>query len=81
MRDRMRSISATVTNLRARIDARACIAVATSATVLLFACLGLMYVPGIIISGLTALVCAALATGSDLGSDIDEPVGQEGGAL
>lgn len=61
MRERMRSMSATVSNLRARIGARACLATAITVTLIFFACLGLMYVPGIIASGLTALTCAALA--------------------
>ena len=69
MRERMRSISATVSNLCARIDARACLTVAIVAILVFFACLGLMYVPGIVVSGLTAITCAALA-----------PIEQEGGA-
>ena len=64
----MRSISATVSNLRARIDARAFLTVGTAATVIFFACLGLMHVPGIIASGLTALMAVALA-----------PLAKEGG--
>ena len=59
MRGCMRSISATVSNLRARIDARASLSVAVAATAALFACLGAMYVPGIVISGLTALMAVA----------------------
>lgn len=73
MRERMRTGikigSATVSNLRAHIDARACLTVAIVAILVFFACLGLMYVPGIVISGLTAITCAALA-----------PIEQEGGA-
>lgn len=69
MRERMRSMSATVSNLRARIDARACLSVAIVAILVFFACLGLMYVPGIVASGLTAITCASLA-----------PIEQEGGA-
>ena len=68
-RERMRSISATVSNLRTRIDARACLTVAIVATVVFFAALGMMHVPSIIVSGLTALTCAALA-----------PIDKEGGA-
>ena len=64
----MRSISATVSNLRGRIDARASLSVAAVATVALFACLGAMYVPGIIASGLSALMAVALA-----------PLAKEGG--
>lgn len=79
MRERMRTViklgSATVSNLRVRIDARASLATAITATVVLFACLGLMYVPGIVVSGLTAITCAALAPMAD----IDAPVDQEGG--
>ena len=69
MRERMRSMSATVSNLRACIDARACLTVAIVAILVFFACLGLMYVPGIVVSGLTAITCASLA-----------PIEQEGGA-
>ncbi|MDE6272622.1 MAG: hypothetical protein K2M31_06410 [Muribaculaceae bacterium] len=69
MRGCTRSISATVSNLRARIEARTCLAIAILAVIVLFACLGAMYVPGIVISGLTALTCAAVA-----------PI-REGGAL
>lgn len=69
MRELTRSISATVSNLRARIDARACLATAITAILVFFAALGMMHVPSIIISGLTALTCAALAS-----------IEQEGGA-
>ena len=69
MRERMRSISATVSNLRARIDARACLAIAIASILVFFAALGMMHVPSIIVSGLTALTCAALA-----------PIDKEGGA-
>lgn len=61
MRERMRFISATLSNLRARIDARACLTVAIVATVAFFFALGMMHFPTIIASGLTSLTCAALA--------------------
>ena len=64
----LRRLCAAVSNLRARIDARACLTVATAATVAFFFALGMMHIPGIIASGLTALTCAALA-----------PIGTEGG--
>ena len=74
MRERMRTGikigSATVSNLRVRIDARACLTVAIVAILVFFAALGMMHVPSIIVSGLTALTCAALA-----------PIDKEGGAL
>ena len=69
MRELTRSMSATVSNLRARIDARACLTVAIVAILVFFACLGLMYVPGIVAGGLTSLICAFIA-----------PIKQEGGA-
>lgn len=68
MRERMRSISATVSNhvQRKTYDARrSLLATAITATMVFFACLGLMYVPGIIASGLTALTCAAIAPMDD----------------
>lgn len=68
MRELTRSIGATVSNLRARIGARACLATAITAILVFFAALGMMHVPSIIISGLTALVATAVA-----------PIGQEGG--
>lgn len=68
MRESMRSMSATVSNLRQRLDERVCLAVAVVATVVLFAALGAMHVPTIIVSGLTALTMAAVA-----------PTAQEGG--
>ena len=61
MRERMRSISATVSNLRARIDARAYLTVAIVAILVFHACLSLMYVPGIVAGGLTSLICAFIA--------------------
>ena len=66
----LRQLCATVSNLRTRIDARALLATALTAIVCLFACLGAMYIPGIIISGLTALMAVALA-----------PSVKEGGAV
>ena len=66
----LRRLCAAVSNLRSRIDARACLTVATAATVAFFFALGMMHVPGIIASGLTSLTCAALA-----------PVDQKGGTL
>ena len=60
MRELTRSISATVSNLRAFIDSRTCLTTAITATIVFFACLGAMYVPGIVISGLTALMAVAL---------------------
>lgn len=65
----MRSISAAVSNLRARIDVRASLTVATAATVAFFACLGLMHVPGIIVSGLTALMAVAVAPIDEKGGE------------
>ena len=65
----MRSISATVSNLRSRIDARTCLSVAVAATATLFFCLGLQSFPGVLVSGLTALSAAALA-----------PIDRKGGA-
>ena len=38
----------------------ACLTTAIAATIVFFACLGAMYVPGIVISGLTALMAVAL---------------------
>ena len=70
MRDGMRSISAAVSNLRTRIDVRASLTVATAATVAFFACLGLMHVPGIVISGLSALMAVAIAPLDEKGGDI-----------
>ena len=64
----LRRLCAAVSNLQSRIDARACLTVATAATVAFFFALGMMHIPGIIASGLTALTCAALA-----------PIGTEGG--
>ena len=61
MRELTRSISAKVSNLRARIDARTSLATAIMAVIVFFACLGLMYIPGIVISGLTTLMAVALA--------------------
>ena len=72
MRECMRSISATVSNYVRRKTynvQRAVMAVAITAIMVFFACLGLMFVPGIVVSGLTALTCAALAR-----------IKQEGGA-
>lgn len=68
MRELMRSISVTVSNLRARIDARACLTVAIIAIIIFFAGLGMMHVPTIIVSGLIALTMAAIA-----------PIDKEGG--
>ena len=65
----MRSISATVSNLRTRIDVRSSIMTASVATVALFACLGAMYVPGIIVSGLSALMAVALAPIDEKGGE------------
>ena len=76
MRSAINLGSAAVSTLRARIDARASRTVATAATVAFFACLGLMHVPGIIASGLTALMAVAVAPMGD----IDAPVEKEGGA-
>ncbi|MBD5238221.1 MAG: hypothetical protein HDS64_00400 [Bacteroidales bacterium] len=80
MRDGIRAAisfgRATVSNLRNRIDMRACLTVATVATVAFFACLGLMHVPGIIVSGLSALMAVGVAPMGD----IDAPVEKEGGA-
>ena len=70
MRERMRSICAAVSNLRTRIDVRASLTVATGATVAFSACLGLMHVPGIIASGLTALMAVAVAPIDEKGGDI-----------
>lgn len=70
MRERMRSISATVSNLRTRIDARATLATAITATVIFFAALGLMHVPGIIASGLTALLAVALTPSYRKGGEL-----------
>ena len=70
MRDGMRSISATVSNLRNRIDVRASLTVATAATVAFFACLGLMHVLGIVISGLSALMAVAIVPLDEKGGDI-----------
>ena len=74
MREIMRSAinlgSATVSNLRKRIDVRASLTVATAATVAFFACLGLMHVPGIVISGLSALMAVAIASLDEKGGDI-----------
>ncbi|MBD5362537.1 MAG: hypothetical protein HDR81_07005 [Bacteroides sp.] len=61
---------ATVSNLRKRIDVRASLTVATAATVAFFACLGLMHVPGIVISGLSALMAVAIASLDEKGGDI-----------
>ena len=61
MRSAINLGSATVSNLRTRIDVRSSIVTASVATVALFACLGAMYVPGIIASGLTALMAVAVA--------------------
>lgn len=76
MRECMRYMSATVSNLRARIDARACLATAITAILIFFAALGMMHIPSIIISGLTALTCALFAPMGDADSTIDK----EGGA-
>ncbi len=69
MRETMRSMSATVSNLRSRLDAMACLTVAIIAIIVFFCSLGAMHVPSIIVSGLTALTTAAIA-----------PVSKEGGA-
>ena len=68
MRSAINLGSAAVSTLRARIDVRSSIMTASVATVALFACLGAMYVPGIIVSGLSALMAVALA-----------PLAKEGG--
>ena len=65
----LRRMCAAVNNLQSRIDARACLTVATAATVAFFFALGMMHVPGIIVSGLISLTAAALA-----------PIDQKGGA-
>lgn len=70
MRERMRSICAVVSNLRTRIDVRASFTVATAATVAFSACLGLMHVAGIVISGLLALLAVAIAPLDEKGGDI-----------
>ena len=64
----LRRTCAAVNNLQSRIDVRACLTVATAATVAFFFALGMMHVPSIIVSGLISLTCATLA-----------PVGKEGG--
>ena len=69
MRSAINLGSAAVSNLRARIDARASLTVATAATVAFFACLGLMHVPGIIVSGLTALMAVAVAPIDEKGGE------------
>ncbi len=69
MRELMSAISSTVSNLRSRLDARACLTVAIIAISVFFCALGAMHVPSIIGSGLTALTTAAIA-----------PVSKEGGA-
>lgn len=78
MRELKRTISATVLNRVKRIAyrvsretqnaQRAILATAIVAILVFFACLGLMYVPGIVVSGLTSITCALFA-----------PVDKEGG--
>lgn len=65
MRERMRSISATVSNLRTRISRRQCVSFGTISTVAMFLFMGAMYVPGIIVSGLAALSAVAIAPASE----------------
>ena len=75
----MRSISATVSQLVKRPTSdvrRATLTTAITAIVCLFACLGSVYVPGIIVSGLTALISVIIAPMGD----IDAKVDREGGA-
>ena len=76
MRSAINLAGASVSNLRGRIDARASLSVAAVATVALFACLGAMYIPGIIASGLSALMAVIIAPMGD----IDAKVDREGGA-
>ena len=65
MRERMRSISATVSNLRTRISHRGCICAGTISIAALFLFMGAMCVPGIIVSGLAALTVVAIAPASE----------------
>lgn len=65
MRERMRSFSATVSNLRTRISHRRCVSFGTISTVAMFLFMGAMYVPGIIVSGLAALSAVAIAPASE----------------
>ena len=62
-RELTRSISATVSNYvlrKAHNVQRAVTALAITATLTFFAALGMMHVPSIVISGLTALMAVAL---------------------
>ncbi len=70
MRETMRSISATVSNLRSRLDARACLTVAIAAIIVFFVALGAMHVPSIVASGLTALTVAAIAPSAKEGGEL-----------
>ncbi len=61
MRELTSAISATVSNLRAAIPASVFLTVAIIAISVFFFALGAMHVPSIIVSGLTALITAAIA--------------------
>ena len=57
--------SAAVSNLRTRISHNGCISAGTISTVAMFLFMGTMYVPGIIVSGLTAITAVAIAPASE----------------
>ena len=56
---------ATVSNLRTRISQHGCISAGTISTVAMFLFMGAMYVPGIVVSGLTAITAVAIAPASE----------------
>ncbi len=70
MRETMRSISATVSNLHAAIPATVFLAVAIAAIIAFFFALGKMHIPYIVVSGSTSLIAVALA-----------PIDKEGGEI
>lgn len=57
--------STAVSNLRTRISHSRCVSAGTISTVAMFLFMGAMYVPGIIVSGLTALTAVAIAQASE----------------
>lgn len=73
MRGLVRSISATVSNFRRSLNAKACLSVGVLSTAVLFFSLGAQCVPAIFASGLVALLAVAVAPVKNLD--------QEGGEI